>query len=63
MSEEKEVEAATPEEKSVKIKIGDNPEIIAPHRSFKTGRTGYGYYGKLEINGKRCQCSINLIEL
>jgi len=51
------------EQKNVKIKIGENQEIVAPHRSFKTGRTGYGYYGKIDINGKRCQCSINLIEL
>jgi hypothetical protein len=32
-------------------------------RTFKSGKTGYGLYGKINIDGKQHQMSINIIKL
>lgn len=37
--------------------------IPANARTFSTGSRGYGANGKIEINGKRYQCSLNLVEI
>ncbi len=38
---------------------------VAPHRTFKSGKTGYGVYGKLNdlATGKRYQMSMNIVEI
>lgn len=32
-------------------------------KHFKSGKTGFGAYGKLEVDGKRYQLSVNVVEL
>jgi hypothetical protein len=30
-------------------------------RTFSSGKSGYGFYGKLKVGAKRVQCSVNLV--
>lgn len=46
----------------IEIKI-DGQEFEAIHRTFSSGKMGFGLYGKIEIDKKKCQMSINIIEL
>lgn len=32
-------------------------------KNFKSGKTGFGAYGKIEVGGKRYQLSVNIVEL
>jgi len=31
--------------------------------TFKSGNVGFGYYGKVEVNGKTYQTSVNMTEI
>ena len=47
-----------------KIEINiDGQKFEAEHRTFSSGKQGFGLYGKIEIDKKRCQISLNIIEL
>lgn len=46
----------------VKIVIEKN-ELKASYRKFKSGKTGYGCYGVIKVNGWPCRLSLNLIEM
>jgi hypothetical protein len=48
--------------KKIKIKI-DKDEFDADERTFKSGKKGFGLYGKTEIDGERYQMSINIIKI
>jgi hypothetical protein len=41
----------------------DGKEFEAEHRTFKSGRKGYGLYGTIDVDGKGHRISLNLIEL
>lgn len=50
----------------MKDKIGiqlDEHKVEAPKRTFSSGKEGYGFYGKIEIEGQRYQVSLNVIKL
>jgi len=47
---------------AIKVKI-DETEAEAKKRTFSTGKEGYGYYDKIEIDGDRYQVSLNVIKL
>ena len=47
---------------SVILKIGDL-ETQAERKIFSTGREGYGFYGKVEIDGRMHQISFNAVDL
>lgn len=47
-----------------KIKIEINGEMFeAEYRDFKSGRKGYGLYGRVKINDYPYRISMNLIEM
>ena len=48
--------------KEIDLKI-DKYEEKLTDRTFKTGNVGYGFYGKLTIDGKRYQVTLNMVEL
>jgi len=48
--------------KKIKIAIDGN-EFEAEHRTFKSGKKGYGLYGTVNIDGKGHRISMNLIEM
>ena len=50
------------DENSVFLKIGDF-ETEAERREFNTGSEGYGFYGKVEIDGRMHQISFNAVSL
>jgi hypothetical protein len=56
----------TPTTIFIKLQDGDGKDIAtltANHRDFKSGRDGFGYYGKVEIAGLRHQCSLNIVKI
>lgn len=48
--------------KEIDLKI-DKQEFKLKEREFKTGNKGYGFYGKLTIDGKTYQVTMNMVEL
>ncbi len=54
--------SGTEVEDSIELKIDGN-DFIAEQRTFSTGREGYGFYGKFEIDGRMHQISFNAIDL
>ena len=48
--------------KELDIQIG-NEKFKAKEKTFKSLKTGYGLYGKLNLNGEQYQMSINIIKL
>jgi hypothetical protein len=48
--------------KKIKIKI-DEHEFDAEERTFKSGKKGFGLYGKVEIEGDRYQMVINIVKI
>jgi hypothetical protein len=44
------------------LKFGDTA-VSAKSKQFSTGSTGYGYYGKVEIDGERYQVSCNIVKV
>jgi hypothetical protein len=48
--------------KELKVTI-DEQDFIADSRIFKTGNTGYGLYGKITLEGKTYQLSMNIVLL
>lgn len=48
--------------KSIKISI-DGKEFNAPLRKFKTGKSGYGVYGKQLIDNEVYQVSCNIVKV
>jgi len=50
------------DEDSVFLKIGDF-ETQAEQKTFSTGSEGYGFYGKVEIDGRMHQISFNAVDL
>lgn len=36
---------------------------VAPKRTFSSGKSGYGVYGKQEIDGDRYQISMNIVRI
>jgi ERCC4-type nuclease len=50
------------DETSVFLKIGDF-ETDAEEKTFSTGKEGYGFYGKVEINGRMHQVSFNAVNI
>lgn len=59
MSEDKK---DTKDTKKIKIIIDGN-EMEAEHRTFKSGKKGYGCYGTIKIKDYPHRLSLNLIEL
>ena len=54
----------TEQKKTKKIKIVINgEEFEAEHRVFKSGRKGYGLYGRVVIDGYPYRISCNIIEM
>lgn len=54
----------TTEKPSKKIKVEINGEKFeAEYRTFKSGRKGYGLYGRIKINGYPYRISMNIIEM
>ena len=49
------------EKRDIKIVI-DGQEFNAKYRQFKSGRKGYGLYGKTNIDNYPFRISLNLIE-
>jgi len=48
----------------ITLKEGKTSLVIeAKHRTFSTGNKGIGYYGRLPIEGKNYQVSINFVEV
>lgn len=43
--------------------IIDGAKLKAKHRTFNSGRKGYGAYGTVNIDGKGHRVSLNLIEM
>ena len=48
--------------KKIKIKI-DKSEFEAEERTFKSGKSGFGLYGKVEIDGERYQMVVNIVKI
>lgn len=48
--------------KKIKIKIDTN-EFDAEERTFKSGKTGFGVYGKTNIDGERYQVVVNIVKI
>lgn len=47
-----------------KIKIViDGEKLEAQHKEFKSGRTGYGCYGIIKIDGYPYRISLNIIKM
>jgi len=46
----------------VEVNINGQP-LLAKHKVFKTGRTGFGLYDKIIIDGCTYQISLNIIKL
>jgi len=46
----------------IDIQIAET-HATAKRKEFKTGRKGYGFYGKVIIYGKHHQVSLNVVEL
>lgn len=44
------------------IRFGETA-VSAKGKTFSTGSTGYGYYGKIEIDGERYQVSCNVVKV
>jgi hypothetical protein len=53
------------EEISIVLKNNGDPVAIFPlsPKQFKTGSVGYNGFGKAQINGKRYQVNINVVEI
>ena len=47
---------------SIKVVI-DGVEFVSEHRTFSSGKKGYGLYGMTQIKGKGHRISMNLIEV
>ena len=50
----------------IKIQIGKNEESLSisdKERTFKSGSRGYHGFGKIELNGKKYQANILLVEI
>jgi len=46
------------------VTFGQNgPTLSANSRTFKTGSTGFGAFGKIEIEGARYQVSLNIVRI
>jgi len=46
------------------VSFGHNgPTLSANSRTFKTGSTGFGAFGKIEIEGARYQVSLNIVRI
>ena len=41
----------------------DGNEDVAKKRTFRSGKEGYGFYGKIEIDGERFQVSCNVVKI
>lgn len=54
--------ASVSENNSILLKIGDF-ETAAELRTFSSGNSGYGFYGKVEIEGRMHQVSFNAVNL
>lgn len=54
---------AVPSASGLAVTIAGQTFYTGPHRSFKSGRSGFNLTGKAVIDGKRYQVSGNLIEL
>ncbi len=39
----------------------ENQDVLLEAKQFSTGSVGYGFSGKIKINGERVQGSINLV--
>lgn len=50
------------ETKKIKVII-DGEEFEAEYREFKSGRKGYGLYGRVKIENYPYRISMNIIEL
>jgi len=48
--------------KEIEVKI-NGEKFKAEHRTFKTGRKGYGVYGRIVINGYPYRVNLNVIEM
>jgi hypothetical protein len=48
--------------KKIKVKIDKN-EFEAEERTFKSGKTGFGVYGKIEIDNERYQVVVNIVKI
>ena len=48
--------------KKIKIKI-DTSEFEAEERTFSSGKSGFGLYGKVEIAGDRYQMIVNIVKI
>ncbi len=50
-----------------RVEIYEGSEKIAevglPEKKFKTGSTGYWATQKVEMNGKRYQCQVQMVEI
>lgn len=46
----------------MKIKIDKN-DFEAEERTFKSGKKGFGLYGKVEIDNDRYQMVINIVKI
>ena len=47
--------------KSIEVTI-DGEKFVAQYKKFKTGRSGYGVYGKFLIDGVAYQIVCNIIK-
>ena len=51
----------------ITIDIKENDKVVAvlqtPEKAFKTGSKGYFGMGKIEINGKRYQVQVQMVEI
>lgn len=59
---EEENSAPEEEDESILLKIGDF-ETEAEKRTFSSGKEGYGFYGKVDIGGKRHQVTLNAVNI
>lgn len=48
--------------KKIKIKI-DKEEFDAEERTFKSGKVGFGLYGKVVIDNERYQMVVNIVKI
>lgn len=60
--EKKEKEVKNKEIKKIKVVI-NGEEFEAEHRVFKSGRKGYGLYGRIVIDKYPHRISLNIIEM
>lgn len=43
--------------------VAENIRRKLDPKNFKSGKTGFGAYGKITVDGKRYQLSVNVVEL